>query len=69
MVADHYPALSFQTWQFLEVKTNDIIQVPFVIDIFTLDAMTEMLDSPLRFLDYVNRRTKYGDRLSASGRN
>ncbi|MFC3108525.1 SEC-C metal-binding domain-containing protein [Undibacterium arcticum] len=31
-----------------------------------LDAMTEMLDSPLRMLSYVDRRTKYSDILMAS---
>jgi hypothetical protein len=35
-------------------------------DVFTLDAMTEMLDSPLRLLSYVDRRTKYSDKLMAS---
>jgi hypothetical protein len=46
VVADHYPALSFQTRQYLQPRSHDLIQPPFVMDIFTLDAMTEMLDSP-----------------------
>jgi hypothetical protein len=36
------------------------------MDIFTLDVMTEMLDSPLYFLSYVNRRVGYSDKLMAS---
>ena len=36
------------------------------MDIFTLDVMTEMLDSPLYFLSYVNRRAGYYDKLLAS---
>ncbi len=37
-----------------------------VLDVFTLDAITEMLQSPLRFLSYINRRTGYTERLQAT---
>ena len=63
VVADHYPALSFQTWQFLAPRSHAFIQPPFVMDIFLLDAMTEMLDSPLRLLDYLDRRAAYSGKL------
>jgi hypothetical protein len=66
VVSDNYPALSFQARQFLKCQTTDVIQPPFVMDIFTLDVMTEMLDSPLYFLSYVNRRVGYSDKLMAS---
>lgn len=66
VVADHYPALAFQTRQFLKTQTTEIIQPPFVLDVFTLDAMTEMLQSPLRLLSYVSQRTKYTDQLLAA---
>jgi len=36
------------------------------MDVFTIDAMTEMLQSPLHFFSYVNRRANYADRLLAS---
>lgn len=36
------------------------------MDIFALDAMTEMLQSPLHFLSYLNRRSGYYDRLLAA---
>src|ERR1700687_4885170 len=65
VVSDHYPALSFQTRQFLKSETSETIRPPFVMDVFALDAMTEMLESPLRFLSYVNRRTMYHDKLLA----
>ena len=42
-----------------------IIQPPFVLDVFTLDTMAEMLDTPLYFLSYVNRRTGYQDKILA----
>ena len=56
-------SLAFQARQFLEVKESETIKPPFVIDVFALDVIAEMLDSPLRFLSYVNRRTGYADRF------
>jgi len=66
VVSDHYPALSFQARQFLKTATVPTVQPPLVMDVFTLDAMTEMLSSPLSFLSYVNRRANYADQLLAS---
>lgn len=66
VVSDHYPALSFQARQFLKLEVDDAISPPFILDVFTLDAMTEMLDSPLQFLSYVDRRSKYHEKLMAS---
>jgi hypothetical protein len=66
VVSDHYPSLAFQTRQFLQVKESETIKPPFVLDIFALDVIAEMLDSPLRFLSYVNRRTGYADRILAA---
>ncbi len=66
LISDHYPALSFQARQFLKFPATDTISPPFVMDVFALDAMTEMLSSPLQFLSYVDRRTGYTDRLMAS---
>lgn len=66
VVADHYPALSFQTRQFLKYESTEVIQPPFVLDVFTLDAVAEMLQSPLFFLSYVNRRTSYTSKLMAT---
>lgn len=66
LISDHYPALSFQARQFLKFAATDTISPPFVMDVFALDAMTEMLGSPLHFLSYVDRRTGYTDKLMAS---
>jgi hypothetical protein len=63
VLSDHYPSLSFQVRQFLKHESDKRIQPPFVMDVFTIDAVTEMLDSPLQFLSYVKRRTNYSDRL------
>lgn len=63
VVADHYPALSFQAGQFLKTRDHPNVRPPFVMDVFLLDAMTEMLESPLRFLTYVALRARHADRL------
>lgn len=65
VVSDHYPALSFQTRQFLNYTETNIIMPPFIMDVFFLDVATELLQSPLHFLSYVNRRVKYIDRINA----
>ncbi|WP_455230852.1 nuclease-related domain-containing protein [Geopseudomonas aromaticivorans] len=66
VVSDHYPALSFQARQFLQAEEIDRVQAPLVMDVFAIDAMTEMLQSPLQFLSYVNRRVNYAKQLMAS---
>lgn len=66
LVADHYPALSFQAQQFLKCTPTATISPPFVMDVFALDAMTEMLGSPLQLLSYIDRRTGYTEQLLAS---
>lgn len=66
VVSDHYPALSFQTRQFLETRTISRVQPPLVMDVFMIDILTEMLQSPLHFLSYVNRRVNYADQLLSS---
>lgn len=66
LISDHYPALSFQARQFLKFAATDTISPPFVMDVFALDAMTEMLSTPLQLLSYVDRRTGYIDKLMAS---
>jgi hypothetical protein len=66
IVVDHYPALAFQARQFLTAKTGDPIAAPLVTDVFALDAMTEMLSSPLRLLSYLSLRARFGDKLMMS---
>jgi len=63
IVADHYPALSFQARQFLKTQPADRLAAPLVADVFALDAITEMLESPLRFLSYLELRARFGDKL------
>ena len=66
VVSDHYPALSFQARNFLTTNASDVIRPPFVLDVFSLDAIAEMLASPLRFLSYLHQRTMFADKVMAS---
>lgn len=63
LVSDSYPALSFQSRQFLKVKESESVMHPFVMDVFLLDVMTEFLDTPISFLSYINRRVGYADKI------
>lgn len=66
VVSDHYPALSFQSRQFLKYQAADIINAPFVMDVFLVDVLAEMLCTPLHFLSYIKRRTLYSDKVMAT---
>ena len=66
VLLDHYPALLFQTRLLLTKQSTERIASPFVTDVFALDTMAEMLDSPIRFLHYLTQRERDPDRLWAS---
>jgi hypothetical protein len=63
LVSEHYPALAFQASQSLQFQTTDVIRPPFVMDVFLLDTLTEMLATPLRLLSYVKLRVAVSDKL------
>jgi hypothetical protein len=64
LVADHYPALAFQTDQFLVRREVPAVLAPLIIDVFALDVITEMLRRPLRFLSYLELRSLYGSKVT-----
>jgi hypothetical protein len=66
VVTDHYPALSFQAQQFLTYKATDAINVPLVCDVFFIDVVTEFLETPLRFLSYLELRARARENISLS---
>ena len=66
VVADHYPALAFQARQFLKIRSNERIVPPLVIDVFGLDTIAEMLNSPLRLLSYLSLRAQFGNKILIS---
>ena len=63
ITSEYYPALFTQSRLFLKYETNEHIMPPFIMDVFLLDAMTEMLCSPLHFLSYIRRRSLYFDKI------
>jgi len=63
VLSDPYPALAFQARQFLHYQSTDSVRPPIVTDVFAVDVMTEMLDSPLWLVDYLRRRSGYSDKL------
>lgn len=66
VVSDHYPALAFQSGAFLKHEETNAIRPPYVMDVFLLDTMTEMLNTPLRLLSYVRLRVASLSRLMLS---
>lgn len=67
LVGDHYPALTFQSRQFLTFTPTNKVARPLAFDVFALDVMSEMLTSPLRFLSYLSHRVEGEDKFLASG--
>ncbi|KAI3606256.1 hypothetical protein D8I24_2099 [Cupriavidus necator H850] len=65
LVSEHYPALAFQASQSLKFQTTDVIRPPFVMDVFLLDTLTEMLTTPLRLLGYVKMRVAVSGKLTS----
>ncbi|WP_395317249.1 SEC-C metal-binding domain-containing protein [Variovorax sp. UC74_104] len=63
LISEHYPALAFQVSQSLKFRTTEVIRPPFVMDVFLLDTLTEMLTTPLRLLSYVKLRVAVADKL------
>ncbi len=65
ILSDHFPALSAQTRHFLKSKTTDVIKHPYVMDVFLIDMITEVLPSPLWLLDYLMKRNDCGHSILA----
>ena len=66
VLAEHYPALSFQTRQFLKTQDSSGVRAPLVLDVFSLDTVAEFLSSPLRFLNYLELRALHGDHVQGN---
>jgi len=61
-VSDHFPALASQARQFLKSQSTPAIQPPLVVDVFTIDVIAEILDTPLQFINYLALRARSGDK-------
>jgi hypothetical protein len=55
-ISDHYPSLSVQVREMLSYNTTNVIHEPFIMDIFLLDVISEILSTPLYFVDYLFKR-------------
>lgn len=60
VVSDYYPALATQSREFLNFEVTNVIKHPYVMDVFLVDLICEMLDSPLFLLDYLIKRCDFG---------
>jgi hypothetical protein len=63
VVSDYYPALAAQAREFLEYKTSEKIKTPYIMDVFLVDLLAEILDTPLFFLDYIRKRADFGESI------
>lgn len=61
ILSDHFPAIGFQTRQFLKKESSD--PYPLVTDIFMLDAFVEFLCDPFDFLFYIHQRIELMERI------
>ena len=66
IVADHYPTLSLQVRQFLIPTSDGGICRPLVTDVFGLDAITEMISSPVMLLHYLTSRDMDVDLIASN---
>ena len=46
--------------------TTDVVKTPLICDVFLIDTITEMLETPLRCLSYLELRAKAGQNVSLS---
>lgn len=65
LLSEHYPSLSLQSANLLKLQNKEKVDKPFVMDIFTLDTISEFLDSPLLFLSYIIRRSQYWGKINS----
>ena len=66
VVAEHYPALSLQTRQFLTVQSSDQIMAPLTLDVFGLDTIREFLATPAEFINYLALRARFREKSIAN---
>jgi SEC-C motif len=62
-VSDHFPALAAQARQFLKIKAIENVRPPIITDVFFLDVLTEILETPLHFLNYLALRAMADKKL------
>lgn len=63
VVSEYFPALAAQAREFLNYQITSSIKHPYVMDVFLLDMITEILPSPLWVLDYFMKRSDFGNSI------
>ncbi len=53
---DNYPAIAHQTNIFFD---KDLPETPMVVNVFDFEAMTTLLQTPAKLIDYIEKRTKF----------
>lgn len=66
VVADYFPGLPYLSEEFVSLNEHDVIRSPYIIDVFYLDVLCELLDNPLYFLSFLNRRSRYSKKVRSS---
>jgi hypothetical protein len=66
VIAEHFPGLPLLLDQFVKPIEHWIIRAPYAIDLFLLDVLCEMLENPLYFFSFLNRRHKYSKKIHAT---
>lgn len=66
VICEHYPSLGAQVREFLERQSVSKLENPLCIDVFTLDVLTDLVSSPIRFLSYLERRSLYFDKIMST---
>lgn len=67
VTSENYPSLTYQVSELLKRDTlNEEIHSPLIFEIFTLDTITEFLNTPLHFISYLERRSNYDQRIMAN---
>lgn len=66
VTSEHYPALSSQSRELLKTRELKNTMAPLVFDVFSIDVLTEFLETPLLFSDYLKKRSQTSDRVIAT---
>ena len=65
VISEYYPALSYQAHLFLQQQDHPTIRPAYVMDVFFLDALCELLNTPLHFFNFIHRRLHVFDQVTS----
>jgi SEC-C motif-containing protein len=65
LVSENYPALAYQAHLFLKQRKHKVIRPAYVMDVFFLDVLCELLDTPLHFFNFIHKRLDLFERIQS----